>query len=87
MEAHMVWYCQSMKCGEPPVTMERTETAVSAKDDTITGRDSAEMTTTIENYCVKDTTGKTAPSEESWYTDCASTSYVWGDRRKFSQYM
>jgi hypothetical protein len=42
--------------------------------------------TTIENYWVRDTGGKSAPSKESWYLDCASTSHVCGDRRKFARY-
>jgi hypothetical protein len=75
-----------MKRGDPPVTNASTETAAKAKDDTITARDSAEMTTTIENYWVTDTGGKTAPSKESWYLDCASTSHICGDRRKFVRY-
>jgi hypothetical protein len=70
-----------MKRGDPPVTKECTET--SAKDDTITARVSTE---TIENYWVTDTGGKTAPSKESWYLDCASTSHICGDRRKFVRY-
>jgi len=77
-----------MKRGDPPVTKESTETAAKAKDDTITAttRDSAEMTTTIRNYWVTDTGGKTAPSKGSWYLDCALTSYICGDRRKFARY-
>jgi len=83
-EGHKVWNCPSMKRGDPPVTKESTETA--AMDDTITAaRVSAEMTT-IENYWVTDTGGKTAPSKESWYLDCASTSHICGDRRKFARY-
>jgi hypothetical protein len=82
----MVWNCPSMKRGDSPVTKESTETAATAKHDTITARDSAEMTTTIENYWVTETGGKTAPSKESWYLDCASTSHICGDRRKFVRY-
>ena len=55
-----------MKRGDPPITKESTKTAAKVKDDTITARDSAEMTTTIENYWVTDTRGNTAPSKESW---------------------
>jgi hypothetical protein len=44
------------------------------------------MTTTIKNYRVTDTGGRTAPSKESWYLDCASTSHICGDRRKFVRY-
>jgi len=83
-EGHKVWNCPSMKRGDPHVTKESTETR--PKDDTITAaRVSAEMTT-IENYWVTDTGGKTAPSKESWYLDCASTSHICGDRRKFARY-
>ena len=76
-----------MKRGDPPITKECTKTAAKVKDDTIIARDSVEMTTTIENYWVTDTGGNTAPSKESWYLDCASTSHVCGDRRKFARYM
>jgi hypothetical protein len=83
-EGHKVWNCPSMKRGDPPVIQESTE--IPAKDDSITAaRFSAEMTT-IENYWVTDTGGKTAPSKESWYLDCASTSHICGDRRKFVRY-
>jgi hypothetical protein len=75
-----------MKRGDPPVTKESTETEAKAKDDTITTRDLAEMTTPIENYWVTDTGGKTAPSKESWYLDCSSASHICGDRRKFVRY-
>jgi len=81
-EGHKVWNCPSMKRGDPPVTKESTETA--AKDDTITAVSvSAE---TIKNYWVTTTGGKPAPSKESWYLDCASTSHICGDRRKFARY-
>jgi len=70
-----------MKRGDPSVKKESTDTA--AKDDTITAaRVLAEMTT-IENYWVTDTGRKTAPSKKSWYLDCASTSHICGNRRKF----
>jgi len=76
----MVWNFPSMNCGDPPVMKESTETAAKAKDNTITtARDLAEMMTTIENYWVTDTSGKMAPSKESWYLDFASTSHVCGD--------
>jgi len=46
----------------------------------------AETTTTsIEDYWMT-TTGREAPSKESWYLDCATTSHVCGDRRKFERY-
>jgi len=86
-EGHKVWNCRSKKRGDPPVTKESTETAAKAKDDDITAaRDSAEMTETIENYWVTDTGGQTAASKQSWYLDCASTSHICGDRRKFAGY-
>ena len=83
-EGHKVWNCPSMKRGDPPVTQDSTE--IPAKDDSITAaRASAEMTT-IENYWVTDTGGKTAPSKQSWYLDCPSTSHRCGDQRKFARY-
>jgi len=43
----------------------------------------AEMTTTsIEDYWTT-TTGREAPSKESWYLDCATTSHISGDQGKF----
>jgi hypothetical protein len=69
-----------MKRSDPPVMNESTETAAKAKNDDITAaRDSAEMTMTIENYWVTDTGRKKAPSKESWYLDCASTSHICGN--------
>jgi len=63
-----------MKRRDPPVTQQPTN--IPAKDDTITAaRVSAEMTT-IENYWVADASGKMAPSKESWYLDCTSTSHM-----------
>ena len=86
-EGHMVWNCQSMQCGESPVRKVSTETAAKTRDGTInTARDSAEMTTTIKNYWVTDTGGKTAPSKESSYWDCDTTSHICADRRKFTRY-
>jgi len=83
-EGHEVWNCPSMKRSDPPVTKESTE--IPPKDGSITAaRFSAEMMT-IEHYWVTDTGGKTAPSKESWYLDCASTSHICGDRRKFVRY-
>ena len=79
MEGHMVWNCQSMKRGEPPVPKERTETTANGNDDTITARDWLEITTTIEKYCVTDTGGKAPPANESWYLDWASSSHICGD--------
>jgi hypothetical protein len=74
---HMVSNCPSMKHSDPPVTPECTETAANTQDDTITApRDSAEMTITIENYWVTDTSGKTVPLKESWSLHCASTYHI-----------
>jgi len=78
-EGHKVWNCPSMKRSDPPLTKKHTETAAKAKDDTITARDSAEMTTMMENYWLTDTGGKTAPSKESCYLHCSSTSHICGD--------
>jgi len=72
-----------MKRDDPPVRNEITEPA--AKDDMLTAaRVSAE---TIENYWVTDTGGKMAPSKESWYLNCTSTSHICGNRRMFVRYM
>jgi hypothetical protein len=59
-----------------------------AKDDTITSatRDSAEMMTTIEHCSVTVTGGKIVPSKQCSYLDCASTSHICGDRRRFARY-
>jgi hypothetical protein len=65
-----------MKRSDLPVTKESTKNAANAKDDTITGSDSAEMTTTIDNSWVTETGGKTPPLKESWYWDWASTSHI-----------
>jgi hypothetical protein len=81
-EAHKVSNCPSMKCGDPPVMKNGTETA--AKNDTITAASVSEET--IENYWVTGTNGKSAPLKECWYLDCASTSHICGDRRKFARY-
>jgi len=86
-EGHKVWNCPSMKRGDPPVSKESIETAAKAKDNTLTAaRDSAEMTTPIENYLVTDTGGKMAPSKESCYLDSASSSHICGDRMMFVRY-
>jgi hypothetical protein len=44
----------------------------------------AVMTTSIGNYCVT-VTNRESPSKESWYLDCATTTHIWGDQRKFKQ--
>jgi hypothetical protein len=41
-------------------------------------------TTSLENYWMT-VTGK-SPEKEGWYLDCATTSHVCGDRRKFERY-
>jgi len=45
----------------------------------------ATTTTSIENYWMTVTNGK-SPSKESWYLDCATTTHICGDRRKFERY-
>jgi hypothetical protein len=45
----------------------------------------AATTTSIKNYWMTVTNGKN-PSKESWYLDCATTSHICGDRRKFERY-
>jgi len=45
----------------------------------------AEMTT-IENCWLTDTGRNTAPSTECWYSHCASTFHICGDRRMFAWY-
>ena len=83
-EGHQVWNCPSMTRGDLPVSQENT--VLPAKDDCNTAaRVLAEMTR-IESYWVTDTGGKLAPSKESGYLDCASTSHMCGDRRRFAWY-
>jgi hypothetical protein len=41
-------------------------------------------TTSIENYWMT-VTGR-SPEKEAWYLDCATTSHICGDRRKFERY-
>ena len=41
-------------------------------------------TTPIENYWMT-VTNRESPSKESWYLDCATTSHICGDRRKFER--
>jgi hypothetical protein len=45
----------------------------------------AATTTSIENYWMTVTNGE-SPSKESWYLDCATTTHICGDRRKFERY-
>jgi hypothetical protein len=60
-----------------------------APTETVTAAAAAATTTTtttsIENYWMTVTNGK-SPSKESWYLDCATTTHICGDRRKFEQY-
>jgi len=45
----------------------------------------AMTTRSIEDYWMT-TTGREAPSKESWYLDCATTSHICGDRKRFERY-
>jgi len=70
---HIARYCPStapVESGAP------TETAAAATTMT---------TTSIENYWMTVTSGE-SPSKDSWYLDCATTSHICGDRRKFERY-
>jgi len=72
---HIARYCPStapVESGAP------TETAAAAASTTMT-------TTSIENYWMTVTNGE-SPSKESWYLDCATTTHICGDRRKFERY-
>jgi len=72
---HIARYCPGtapLESGAP------TETAAAA---------AAPITTTsIDNYWMTVTNGK-SPSKESWYLDCATTTHICGDRRKFERYI
>jgi hypothetical protein len=71
---HIARYCPSpalVESGAP------TETAAAAA--------AATTTTSIENYWMTVTKGE-SPSKESWYLDCATTTHICGDRRKFKRY-
>jgi hypothetical protein len=73
---HIVRYCSSTA---PVVSGAPTETAAAAAAVATT------MTTTsIENYLMT-VTGRSS-EKEGWYLDCATTSHVCGDRRKFERY-
>jgi len=70
---HIARYCPStapVESGAP------TETAAAAA--------AATTTTSIENYWMT-VTGR-SPEKEAWYLDCATTSHICGDRRKFERY-
>jgi len=73
---HIARYCPSTA---PVESAAPTETAAAAAAAATT------MTTTsIENYWMT-VTGR-SPEKEAWYLDCATTSHICGDRRKFEQY-
>jgi len=75
---HIARYCSStapMESGAPMESTAPTETAATA----------ATITTSIENYWMT-VTNKESPSKECWYLDCATTSHICGDRRKFERY-
>ena len=77
---HIVRYCPSTAPMESVAPMEsatQTETAAAAA--------AAMMTTSIENYWMTVTNGK-SPSKESWYLDCATTSHICGDQQRFKRY-
>jgi hypothetical protein len=67
---HIARYCPSTA---PVESIAPTETAP------------AMMTTSIENYWMTVTNGQ-SPSKESWYLDCATTTHICGDWRKFERY-
>jgi len=67
---HIARYCPSTAVVESTAP---TETAA------------ATTTTSIENYWMTVTNGE-SPSKESWYLDCATTTHICGDRRKFERY-
>jgi len=74
---HIARYCPSTA---PVESGAATETAAVAAAAATT------MTTTsIENYWMT-VTNRESPSKESWYLDCATTSHICGDRRKFERY-
>jgi hypothetical protein len=68
---HIARYCPSTA---PVESGAQTETAAAA----------ATTTTSIENYWMT-VTGR-SPEKEAWYLDCATTSHICGDRRKFERY-
>jgi len=69
---HIARYCPSTA---PVESSAATETAAAAET----------TTTSIEDYWMT-TTGREAPSKESWYLDCATTSHICGDRQRFERY-
>ena len=71
---HIARYCPSTAPVESAAPI---ETAAAAAATTLT-------TTSIENYWMT-VTGR-SPEKEGWYLDCATTSHICGDRRKFERY-
>jgi len=72
---HIARYCPGtapVESGAP------TETAAAAAATTM-------ATTSIENYWMTVTNGESS-SKESWYLDCATTTHICGDRRRFQRY-
>jgi hypothetical protein len=74
MVGHIARYCPSTA---PVESSAPTEPAAAAAATTMT-------TTSIENYGMT-VTGR-SHEKKGWYLDCATTSHVCGDRRKFEQY-
>jgi len=75
---HIARYCPStapVESGAPTETAAATAAAAAATTMT---------TTSIENYWMT-VTGR-SPGKEAWYLDCATTSHICGDRRKFERY-
>jgi len=70
-KGHIARYCPSTA---PVETRAPTETAATTM-----------MTTSIENYGMTVTNGK-SPSKESWYLDCATTTHICRDQWKFERY-
>jgi hypothetical protein len=69
---HIARYCPSTA---PVESSAAKETAAAAET----------TTTSFENYLMT-VTNRESPSMESWYLDCATTSHICGDRRKFERY-
>jgi len=76
---HIAWYCRSTALMEIGASTE-----VAAAAPTETAAVAATTTTSIENYWMT-VTGR-SPENEGWYLDCATTSHVCGDWRKFERY-
>jgi len=72
-KGHIARYCPSTALVEREAP---TETAAAAA--------AATTTTSIENYWMT-VTGR-SPEKEAWYLDCATTSHICGDQRKFERY-